>query len=135
VVYGDKAKNFHDWVEAYLDLPRLKVTADELWEFRNSLLHMNNNTSRKVSAGKTRPIIPYFGGGPLPEEYSGDSPIAVLMNGDDFVAQTLNAIEAFCESVKSDKEKLERIFSAYDNIFSDSRYLDISEGSFQEIHL
>lgn len=133
ISFGDRQRNFQDWVDKYFALKKLNVTADELWEFRNSLLHMNNNTSRKVASGLVRPIIPYFGGGTLPEEYTGDSPVAAMMDGDMFVTEVLNSINVFCESIKADPTQLEIVLQGYDKVFSDARYLDISSAPFREI--
>ncbi len=46
-----KPGNFSKWLAAYADLTPLGVTAKELWEFRNGLLHMINLSSRAVTAG------------------------------------------------------------------------------------
>jgi hypothetical protein len=40
--FGDISKNFQTWLETYVDLSALGITAEELWEFRNSILHMTN---------------------------------------------------------------------------------------------
>jgi hypothetical protein len=40
----------------FADLKRLDITAAQLWEMRNSLLHMSNLDSRKVLAGKEKRI-------------------------------------------------------------------------------
>lgn len=53
--FGDISKNFHNWLETYVDLTILDITADELWEFRNSVLHMTNLDSRKVQSGTHQP--------------------------------------------------------------------------------
>jgi hypothetical protein len=51
VEYGDEARNFARWIDAYVDLGPHHISSDELWEFRNSPLHMTNLSSRKVLAG------------------------------------------------------------------------------------
>lgn len=50
--FGDTARNFHNWLDTYVDLNSLGIISDELWEFRNSILHMTNLDSRKVQSGK-----------------------------------------------------------------------------------
>jgi hypothetical protein len=57
---GDVAGNFVTWLSKYAVLTAVGVTPDELWELRNSLLHMTNPYSRKVLAGKTPPLSFHF---------------------------------------------------------------------------
>jgi hypothetical protein len=49
--FGDVQGNYEKWLSAYAPLVSVGITASELWEFRNSLLHMTNPLSRKVLAG------------------------------------------------------------------------------------
>ncbi len=59
VEYGDeKAKNGEPnvlcrWLNTYVDLFPVGVTADELWELRNGLLHMSNLHSARVQRKKS----------------------------------------------------------------------------------
>ncbi|MCD1388298.1 hypothetical protein [Escherichia coli] len=48
--------NFTKWLNTYADLSSLEVTSDELWELRNSLIHMSNLDSQKVKQEKVRRI-------------------------------------------------------------------------------
>jgi hypothetical protein len=59
VEYGDILDNFVNWLDAFVDLAPHNITSVELWEFRNSVLHMTNLGSRKVISGKVSPIMPY----------------------------------------------------------------------------
>ena len=54
VEYGDctGGSNFCRWLESYVDLQSIGITAEEIWEHRNSLVHMTNLDSRKVLSGK-----------------------------------------------------------------------------------
>ena len=54
--YGDTRGNFISWLKEFADLARLKITASQLWELRNSILHMSNLDSRKVLTGKEKRI-------------------------------------------------------------------------------
>src|SRR5688572_7521764 len=51
IEHGDVRGGFVKWLDQYADLSQLGITAEELWEQRNSLLHMSNLDSRKVQAG------------------------------------------------------------------------------------
>lgn len=62
VEYGDiKENSFMKWLKTYSDIEKLGITAEELWEHRNSLLHMSSLTSRKVASGKVRSLVSYVG--------------------------------------------------------------------------
>lgn len=39
VEFGDMPGNFSKWLDAYVDLAALNITSEELWEFRNSVVH------------------------------------------------------------------------------------------------
>ncbi|WP_419912080.1 hypothetical protein [Hoeflea sp.] len=67
VEHGDAPRNFTKWLSSYVDLSPLNITAVELWEFRNSVLHMTNLTSRKVKKGQTSALMPFIGTGSLIE--------------------------------------------------------------------
>jgi hypothetical protein len=69
IEYGDRPGNFIPWLTEYASLAALGITPEELWEFRNGLLHMTNLDSRKVRKGDVARLIMQFGGenlGPLP---------------------------------------------------------------------
>jgi hypothetical protein len=122
--FGDTGENtFTRFLAAYADLTKLGVTADELWEQRNSLLHMSNLDSRKVLSGKVRRLASYVG--TLPDDTS------------DFIADTkyynlkllIDTLGAACtrwaESFRSDEGKFELFLDRYDLVVSDNRMLEI----------
>lgn len=53
---GDKQFVFIKWLNEYADLRALGITSAELWELRNSLLHMTNLDSRLVLKNKIKRI-------------------------------------------------------------------------------
>ncbi len=53
---GDVTDNFGTWLSNYVALGPVGVTPSELWEFRNSILHMTNPLSRRVRSGKVLPL-------------------------------------------------------------------------------
>ena len=55
------ADPFRRWLDQHVDLRSLNITSEELWEHRNSLLHMSTLNSRKVSGGHVRRLIAYVG--------------------------------------------------------------------------
>lgn len=52
IEYGDLPKTsvFVKWLDDYAELSPLGITASELWELRNGLLHMTNLNSKRVCA-------------------------------------------------------------------------------------
>ena len=46
--YGDVPGNFVRWLDTYAKIPSLGIKSAQLWELRNSLVHMSNLDSQKV---------------------------------------------------------------------------------------
>ena len=57
--YDDIPKNFQTWLSTFANLKPVQITPEELWEFRNSMLHMTNPLSRKVQAGSVTRLYFY----------------------------------------------------------------------------
>lgn len=119
VEFGDVKGNFERWLEEYSDLSRCGITPAELWEFRNSLLHMTNLNSRKVRRGETSGIIPFIGGVQhLPSIHPSlpkPSNLYILLQ------EIGSAICRWGESYNHDKDKLLKFIERYDETISDSR--------------
>lgn len=58
VEYGPKKNCFRRWLDEYCDLDSLGITSEELWELRNSMIHMTNLHSHKVSKGTVKQLVP-----------------------------------------------------------------------------
>ena len=56
--YGPCNDCFSRWLDEYCDLQSIRLTSAELWELRNSMIHMTNLESRKVRSGKTAQLLP-----------------------------------------------------------------------------
>lgn len=118
IEHGDVSGNFTRWVETYVDLSPIAITAEELWEFRNSILHMTNLSSRKVVAGKVSPILPYVGGPEtLPALLTGAKPFNLSV----LIKSIGAAIGRWAESYNQDREKFANFIERYDLTISDSR--------------
>jgi hypothetical protein len=61
-----KPEHFKQWLMDYVDLSDVGVTADEVWEHRNALLHTSTLLSRAVRQGKIAYLVPGFGSSPNP---------------------------------------------------------------------
>ena len=60
VEFGPVSDCFVNWLDKYCDMEKTGVTSRELWELRNSLLHMSNLDSNKVRSGtveRLKPVI------------------------------------------------------------------------------
>lgn len=53
--------SFMGWLKKYVDLKKIGITENEVWEHRNSVLHLSTYESTKVKDGKVRKIVPYAG--------------------------------------------------------------------------
>ena len=119
VEYGDVSGNFLRWVDAYVDLARHGITAEELWEFRNSILHMTNLASRKVRADKVSPITPYVGGpGSMPPILPNQPKPFNLF---ELIGTIGNGIEKWGEAYNTDRDKMLKFIERYDTTISDGR--------------
>ncbi len=119
VEYGDVAGNFTKWVDTYVDLTPHGISADELWEFRNSILHMTNLSSRKVDAGKVSPIMPYVG---RPKSMPSIGPNAPKpFNLLELIKTIGDGIGKWGESYNTDHDKILKFIERYDMTISDTR--------------
>jgi len=128
IEYGEERSNpFIDWVSTYADLSGLEITAEELWEHRNSLLHMTNLQSRKVRAGKVRRLLPYVG--TLPKEIPTDDPEGKFYDLHSLIIALIYALEPWFETYKNDPAKLEVFVERYDWVLSDKRAIRFDHDS------
>jgi len=120
---GDVNKNFNTWINTYFDLDALRVSAEELWELRNSILHMTNFESRNVIGGKvSRLILQISTISNLRPNKTFDGK---YLNIHQFYAETTIAVEKWLASITSNTGKLRSFIDRYDSIVSNSRYTTI----------
>jgi len=110
---------FVKWLDSYAELTPLGITADELWELRNGLLHMTNLQSTKVQKNKVRRISFRVGG--RPNDVHSTS-------GEIYYFDFYGLIQAFAKaqgrwvaSYNSDRDKFAKFVERYDETISDSR--------------
>jgi hypothetical protein len=121
---GDTGENtFLKWLGAYAELTDLDVTGEELWEHRNSLLHMSNLDSRKVISGKVKRLMSYVG--TLPPGFSSETVEAKYYNLFALIQVLAVACSRWSESYNHDRDKFEKFLDRYDLIVSDNRLLRI----------
>jgi hypothetical protein len=124
---GDIPGGFAKWLDTYADLGPLGITSKELWEFRNSVLHMTNLSSRAVLSGKTAPLIFYVGNSThsIPPSPSGAKYFSLKGLLDAIAAALLKWIASYNEK----PEKFVDFVRRYDLTISDSRIARISVGT------
>lgn len=120
---GDIKNNFTIWVEKYLNIEKLKISAQELWELRNSLLHMTNYESRKVKKGDVTRLI--VQAGHLPDEVSNETNDGKYLNINKFLSETNIAVEEWLLETIKNPVKLKAFISRYNLIISNARFTKI----------
>lgn len=122
VEYGDATENaFVKWLSSYADLSEVGVSAEELWEFRNSILHMSNLDSRKVQAGKVKRLVFYVG--TLPNDIEIDSEETQHFSLQKLLLAIAKACGKWFNSYNLDRNKIDAFVKRYDLIVSDNRML------------
>ncbi len=122
--FGDMGDNtFVRWLNAYADLTAVGVTAEELWEHRNSLLHMTNLDSRRILAGKVTRLMSYVG--TPPADFPRENAEAKYYNLFALIKEMGAACSRWAESFNKDRSKFEQFLDRYDLIVSDNRPLKI----------
>jgi hypothetical protein len=123
VEFGDEPGTFVKWLDKYAELGKLGITASELWEHRNSLLHMSNLDSRKVLTGSVRRLVAYVG--EIPEAVKLDQSTTGYYNLQKLILEFAAACGRWVETYDKDREKIDAFVSRYDLITSDARMLRI----------
>ncbi|MGS2762924.1 hypothetical protein [Sinomicrobium sp. M5D2P9] len=117
--FGDISGNFQKWINLYTKLSDLNITANELWEFRNSILHMTNLDSRKVKQNKERRLMFYVS---HPEtKYQDESDEGKFFNFIDLLNCIAWGISKWGQTYNTEKSKFEEFVARYDRILSDKR--------------
>ncbi|MGX9190422.1 hypothetical protein [Stenotrophomonas sp. Ker107b] len=118
--YGDvrDPPSFVRWLRDYADLSALGITAEELWELRNGLLHMTNINSSRVKNNAVRRI----------SFRVGNSEHAVPQSGSVFFFDFKGLIDVFSRaqarwiaSCGPGSTKFETFVERYDDTVSDVR--------------
>ena len=121
IEYGDTQGGFIRWLNVYAELSKLGITSDELWEHRNSLLHMSNLDSRKVQSGKVRRLMIYVGD--LPSEVALGDASTGYFSLQGLIFEFAAACGRWVETYNNDRSKIDVFVRRYDLIASDARML------------
>ena len=118
--YGDTKGSFTLWLDNFSKLDELGITSSQLWEYRNSILHMTNLESRKVLSGKEQRIkfiVARPGINSLPPQLED----CKVFNLYDLIFVLAEATKKWIESMNSERHKYDDFFKRYDTILSDRR--------------
>ncbi|MDI3375601.1 hypothetical protein QLG06_14805 [Pseudomonas sp. V104_6] len=110
---------FSQWLDAYVDLKPIGVTADELWELRNGMLHMSNLDSNKVLKKKTRRISISIGN--VPEDAQGTFDNVWYFNLHSFYLAVCEGIGKWLQTYADSYDKFLIFVERWDRTISDSR--------------
>lgn len=116
--FGDVQGSFIKWIDTYTDIERINITSSQLWELRNSILHMSNLDSRKVLNGEVNRISFYIAkkGVILPPEND-----TTYFNLVEFMNLIMESVENWLHSYNEDVNKRTVFIERYDRIISDAR--------------
>ncbi len=120
IEFGDKQgfQPFVKWLSTYADLSMVGVTAEELWELRNSLLHMTNLSSRKVKKNGIRRISFLIGG-----QGETDAEGTHYFDFMKLVGAFQGGLGRWLQSYNDERSKFVEFVERYDETISDSRML------------
>lgn len=119
VEFGDSRNNFTKWLDNYVELAPLGITSEELWEFRNSVLHMTNLSSRKVLMGKVSPIMPFVASKDIKLTELEATPNTFNLRN--LIDSVNNGIAKWGATYSQNDEKFLLFIERYDLTISDSR--------------
>ena len=122
---GDDKGNYEAWLNKYAVLTPVGITASELWEFRNSILHMTNPLSRKVLSGKVLPLI--FYNDPSNKNVRIDPDSGTKMFSFEALYEAIiDAVEAWAKSYSKNLSKQLEFVDRYDTILSEGRIAELT---------
>jgi hypothetical protein len=118
--YGDVQGNFQRWLRDYCDLASLCITPEELWELRNSILHMTNLESRKVQQKSVRGIGFYVSG--YENDYYQVFGERHCFNFAKLILIIGSGLSKWLDTYNNNPSKREMFVIRYDSLLSDIRY-------------
>lgn len=117
--FGDVPNNFQNWLKIYVHLENIGISPDELWEFRNSILHTTSFDYRKVLAKKVTRLMFYVSKPNL--EYVKETDEGKYFSFKELIGTIANGISKWADTYNVSKEKFEYLLQRYDRIISDKR--------------
>ena len=120
VEYGPTSDCFVRWLDKYCDLSSLGVSSTELWELRNSLIHMSNLDSRKVRKGDVMMLVPVI------TSYENEIPVEMDSFKNLHLTRLIGnvvpkGVVGWVNSFKGEKERFITFIRRYDTVVSEAR--------------
>ncbi len=119
LAYGDQNNIFKTWLNEYANVDSIGITSSELWELRNSLLHMTNLDSRKVIKGEVKRLMFFIG--TLPDDIPMESEETKYFNLKELIDHIPSALENWIKHLNSSPNDRVALIERYDLIVSDVR--------------
>ncbi|MCK4817524.1 hypothetical protein KA005_17280 [bacterium] len=117
--HGDVKGNFVMWLDSYSNLDKVGITSSQLWELRNSILHMSNLDSRKVSSGKEKKISFCV----AKEGYTSPENQGIkYFNLKDLIGVITDALSKWIGTFNENPDKFVVFVEKYDTVISDDRH-------------
>lgn len=124
IEFGNTVKTpFISWMNRYSEADKLGVTVEELWEHRNSLLHMSNLDSRRVKAGSVRRLVGYIG--ILPEDFNLMDSETGYYDMHALIMEAGHSLNRWIATYDTDRTKIDDFVKRYDSIASDARMMNV----------
>lgn len=118
VEFGDESDNFKKWLNAFAPLGDIGLESNELWELRNSILHMSNLHSRAVLKGKVLRLVPCINLGETVTDMECREKQFDLLKLINVIA---TGVGRWMETYNAEPQKLEKFVERYDTVISDAR--------------
>jgi len=123
VEFGDSGNVFIKWLDKFSNLNQINTTSEELWEFRNSVLHMTNIDSRKHRKKVISRISFYMGNDEeWAPKYNND---IKHINFIVFLKTIEMAVDNWILSYQNNIDKVSEFVKRYDQTLSDYRVAKI----------
>lgn len=117
--FGDVPNNFQNWLKTFANLDNLNITQDELWEFRNSMLHTTGFDSRKVLSKKVKRLMFYVS--KPTRSYVKETDEGKYFSFKALIDIIGEGSSKWADSYNLNKEKFKVLIERYDRIISDKR--------------
>ena len=118
--FGSDEKCLVLWLDKYCDLSSLGVSSQEIWELRNSLVHMTNLNSRRVEKGQVTRLLPVITSPSCDIQVEGES-FKSLHFSRLLLWVIPKGLVSWADSFTNNREKFLDFVRRYDTIVSDTR--------------
>lgn len=123
--YGDSENNFKNWLKNFADLSDLRLTIDELWEYRNSILCIKNYQSQEEAHNQYSRLS--FCISDKEADFSRANDGERFLNLQTLLSLVTLGIVNWISLIDEDESKFGTFIDRYERIISGTRYNKIKE--------